>query len=189
MKVTVIEDNMRPGQVMAMIESRPAFFQRGTVAPALGAEVEVMICSVKHPRVGDYVDATRVSCFIIRAIDEEAFAAEGLVKAWCQGFETSGSGCSTVSEITEVISQRQRLATPGRVGVAVAENVNPGWSKKLYKLTPVQGWLEYVKGRSMPRLVGVMELSHLQVYSKREFVPYVDKYNTYKQVEGAQDGV
>lgn len=136
--VTPRPSNKRAGSVVAFIGKQLCLFDNHEAAPGVNVPVEVMISRVLYgtklqdpenpdsTRIRDY---GRVSSVILRVVDHEKH-----VRSWTNGFECSGSMCSTTaSGRINGLDTRDSVAfhTPGATGVFEADNVNTeyGWPR------------------------------------------------------------
>ena len=152
----------KPGQVVAFLDGQLCFFERDTPTPRIGDTVEVMIVRPVHPRAMLHGCPTtqfdRLVGLEIRIVDRTRHA---LVAT--DGFDRSGSGCATsavgcATDGTRVLTRadvyrgvgrdakRLRDAftlTPGRSGVAFADNVSPAFhGREWAATTPTNVWVD-----------------------------------------------
>lgn len=172
MRVTTVA-NKNPkatSPVLAFIDGKPAWFPQGTVGLAPGMTLDVMVTGVLHPmdKAGIMKDFNQVKSFFIRPVDPVLD-----IEVEYDGFECAGSMCSTLSRARARVGKDTFTITPGSVGVYEADNVNVGW--KLRDGTVVQsepklggkGWVHAVQGKNLKRLVGVDDISQLNIYVRR----------------------
>jgi hypothetical protein len=172
MRVTTVA-NKNPkatSPVLAFIDGKPAWFPQGTVGLAPGMELDVMVTGVLHPMdaAGVMKDFNQVKAFFIRPVDPMLD-----IEVQYDGFECSGSMCSTLSSARCVGSRDVITITPGAVGVYEADNVNVGWKMagmqevKKEPLHGGKGWVQSIQGKNLKRLVGVDDISQLNIYVRR----------------------
>lgn len=156
--------------VLAFIDGKPAWFPQGTVGLAPGMELDVMVTGVLHPMdaAGVMKDFNKVKAFFVRQVDPALD-----IEVQYDGFECSGSMCSTLSSARCVGSHEVITITPGAVGVYEADNVNVGWKLQdgtVVRPEPIlggRGWVQAVQGKSLKRLVGVDNISQLNIYVRQ----------------------
>jgi hypothetical protein len=172
MRVTTVA-NKNPNAtspVLAFIDGKPAWFPQGTTGIAPGMTLDVMVTGVLHPmdKAGIMKDFNQVKAFFIRQVDPMLD-----VEVEYDGFECSGSMCSTLSSAREPGSKNVFSITPGSVGVYEADNVNVGWKMagmaevKKEPLRGGRGWVQAIQGKNLKRLVGVDDVSQLNLYVRR----------------------
>ena len=150
----------RGGDPVAIVQGRLCFFERGSPIPEVGTTVEVMIVAPVHPMdaEGNFRDFDRVSAIRVRAVDP---ARHVLVAT--DGFEQSGSMCSTTAFGCETDGSRQLVRadairgvgrnarelrdcftlTPGRSGIRYAHNVSPAFYGRSPEDTiPTNVWVD-----------------------------------------------
>lgn len=165
MKVTPIRNrNPKSDNLMAIINGYPAWFPFDE-QPTEGQELEVMITGVAYfKHESGHIDYSRLKCVFVRAVNP---AVDIPIKY--EGFECSGSMCSTLSTV-KTPDGKSIAISPGRTGVYEADNVNVGWHGQTRKpLRPGNGWMRRLPGR-IGRLEGVEHFSQLQFFTKEEGV-------------------
>ena len=149
--VTPIASRNKPGQVVAFIEKQLCFFETQmqnplteqyfeVATPEIGKPIEVMITRPIHRRHPDgheyagYRNYNSLSFLLITPVEPYYEAV------YHDGFECSGSMCSTTASIIDPRDPKYRggILTPGRTNVYEADNVNAGttWKQKYAPLRP-----------------------------------------------------
>jgi hypothetical protein len=160
--LATVQANRRAGaDNVAMLGGQLCFFERGTPVPAVGETVEIMIVRPIHPRGtkfgADYIDFDRLTGLEIRVVDRTKHQLVAI-----EGFECSGSMCSTTSfgavtdgsrtlvrsDVMRGIGRDCRhlrdnfTITPGRSRISVADNVNPKQGEAWKQGVPTNVWVD-----------------------------------------------
>jgi len=161
--LATVQANRRAGKDnVAMLGAQLCFFERGTPVPAVGETVEVMIVRPIHPMgVGEmsaYKDFDRLTGLEIRVVDRTKHQLVAI-----EGFECSGSMCSTTSfgavtdgsrplvrsDVLRGIGRDCRhlrdnfTVTPGRSRIVEADNTNSKFYGREDKVTvPTNVWVD-----------------------------------------------
>lgn len=152
--------NPKSDNLMAIIAGYPAWFPWDE-QPTEGQDLEVMLTGTAYFKDshGNF-DYNRLKCLFIRAVNPTVD-----IPIQYEGFECSGSMCSTLSTV-KTDDGKSIAISPGRTGVYEADNVNVGWHGQTLKpLRPGAGWMRRLPGR-IARLEGVAHFSQLQFFTK-----------------------
>lgn len=150
-----------PGKFVAFIGKQICFFERESDLPVAEGQVEVMITRTqcgKHPEGHGWAGHTNwadVRGLLVTMVDRQKHMLVAI-----NGFECSGSMCSTTARGIETDGRREYTSedvwpgglrpkpvtmwlTPGRCGVLEVSNVNAAFDKREPKARiPMNVWIE-----------------------------------------------
>lgn len=136
--VTPVASTKKPGQIVAFIGPQVCFFERNAPIPPLGTPLEVMITRALYSTKQDgQRDWTRVFALLLRPVTPEWTLIEH------NGFECSGSMCSTTATMIKANREPGPWLTPGRSQIYEADNVNAGstWKQPYVPRRPGKAWV------------------------------------------------
>lgn len=182
MRVQVIANRRDPSARLAFLhyldmhgemQSAPGYFDKKlAVQPLAGSEVEAMISGVLYHKdaTGQFFDFHKPKCFFLTPPQEHH------IKVWYDGFECSGSGCTTTARAYKILpngtmEKNGKTMTPGKLmsSLIVADNTsNAFYGKPSIPPTPGFGWAERHPQNTHLRLAGVEEVKYLNIHIKED---------------------
>lgn len=171
------ESRKKENSIVAFIGRQLAFFERFKSeddpsnkknilepVPEVGKPIEVMATRVLYKKTdeGRY-DHQNVLAICLRPVTGFALIRHN-------GFECSGSMCSTTAQGYHANGESGPWLTPGRTGIFEASNVNAGstWKQKYVARRPGYVWVDkekYIRGHFPLRAEGVSRIEDTEYYA------------------------